>query len=115
MMKLNITDKLQLEKPVLEIGEHAFEVDNSKDKMLAFWEKIDAIPNEMRMIDFFEDGIRHFLGDKAMETIAAMNLTVKGYEQVLIAVLALAGEEDFDTVEARFHRKNAESAEPPVV
>lgn len=114
-MKLNITDKLQLEQPVLEIGEHRFTVDNSKDTMLAFWEMLDSMPEDKRMIDVFEDGIRHFLGDAAMETITAMRLTVKGYEKVLIAVLALAGEESFEDVEARFHRNITETAEPTVV
>ena len=114
-MKFNITDKLQLEQPVLEIGDHSFTVDNSKDKMLAFWEMIDNTPQDKRMIDFFEDGIRHFLGDAAMETITAMRLTVKGYEKVMIAVLSLAGEETFEETEARFHRNITETAEPAVV
>lgn len=114
-MRLNITDKLQLEQPVLEIGAHSFTVDNSKDTMLAFWEKMDNMPDDMRNIDFMEDGIRHFLGDEAMAEIDEMRLTVKGYEKVLIAVLALAGEEHFEEVEARFHRDETAAAEPEVV
>lgn len=104
-MKLSITDKIQLEKPVLEIGGHEFEVDNSKDSMLAFDEKMRSLPEGTSNLAVLDLTVEHFLGEDANRTISSMGLTVKGYEKLAIAVMSLAGEEDFEIVEARFRRE----------
>lgn len=114
MRKMNITDKLQLEQPILEIAGHEFVVDNSKDTMLAFDEKMRELPEKTPGIEICVMTVEHFLGEDAAKTIAEMKLTAKGYDKVAIAILALAGEEDYETVEARFHRED-EADSPAVV
>lgn len=104
MTKLNITDRLQLEAPVLEIGTHSFTVDNSRDTMLAFDEKMRTLPEGTTEMSVYADAIRHFLGEEAAKEIDAMRLTLKGYRQVFLAIMALASEESLEETEARFLR-----------
>lgn len=104
MTRISITDRLQTERPILELMGQEFEVNNTKDAMLAFNEKMQHISENTHGVDIYEEGIRHFLGDAAATQIAEMQLTIKGYEKVFIAIIALAGEETYEEAEARFHK-----------
>lgn len=101
-MKLDITNKLRQTRPVLEIAGNAFEVDDTKDTMLAFNERMQQLPPKTSMTVLYEEGVRTFLGEDAARIIGGMGLSVPDYRTIFIAVLSLANEEDFDTAEARF-------------
>lgn len=114
MARISITDRLQTERPVLELMGQEFEVNNTKDAMLTFNEKLQHLSENARGVDIYEESIRHFIGDAAVEQIAEMQLTIKGYEKVFIAIMALAGEETYEETEARFHQSRT-TDKPDVV
>jgi len=101
MRKISITDKLQTEKPVLEIKGHEFEIDNSKNAVLAFNETDKSGMNQVEIID---EAIRIFAGEKALGEIQDMELSYRDYERVFTGIMALTNEESYEDTESRFQR-----------
>lgn len=101
-MKLDLTNKLSNARPVLEIKGHAFEVDHTKNAMLAFDEKMDSLPKKGSVALLYEEGVRHFLGEDAAETLNGMALSIHDWQTIFIGIMALVNEIDYDEAEARF-------------
>lgn len=98
-MKLNITDKLTSERPVLEIGTERFEVNNTKDAVLRFQELDEKGKSTTALIS---EALVLFLGEEGAARIDRMGFSYKSTEKIFIAVLALATEDDIEEVERRF-------------
>ena len=98
-MKLNITDKLTSERPVLEIGAEQFEVNNTKDAVLHFQE-LDETGKSMAALT--SEALVIFLGEDGAARLDGLGLSFQSMERVLIAVIALATEDDPEEVERRF-------------
>ena len=105
-MKFDLTGKLTAERPVLVIRELELEVDNTKDAMLAFDEKMESLPPNAPAMELHELAVRHFLGEDALEKLDALHLSAPDWGRVFIGIMALVNEEDYDTVEARFQPRN---------
>ncbi|MBE6876665.1 MAG: hypothetical protein IJJ69_09150 [Oscillospiraceae bacterium] len=100
-MKINITEKLQQEKPVLEIFGKEFEIDNRKDTVLAYTEKDFS---NKKTTEVMEDIIQHFAGEKALKEIQAMkDLSFHDCEIIIYGIMALALEITLEEAEQRFH------------
>lgn len=104
MNRMNITDRLQTEKPVLQILDLEFEVDNARDTTLAFHQKMDEIKSDAKNQDIYDLAVTHFLGEAAAQRIAELRLTMKGYEKVFIGIMALVNEDSFEETEERFRK-----------
>lgn len=100
-MKINITDKLQQEKPILEIKGHEFEIDNSKNAVLAFEQKNFK---DKKSIEITEEIILHFAGETALQIIQNMNLSYKDYDRIAVGIMALATETTYEETEQRFQK-----------
>lgn len=101
MKVYDITSKLENEKPVVRIGEKDFEINNSKNAMI----KVNEIcKNSTDDFEIINEVLEELLGKGNAEIIEAMNLSVTGYKAVFIAVLAGAGDEEYEEVEKRFQK-----------
>lgn len=103
-MRIDITDKLQTEFPVLAINGKEYEVNNLKDTMLAFTQKLNEVKDTAHKHDIIDSAVKTFLGEAAFEEISKMRLTSKGYEKLFIAIMALANEEPYEDAESRFQK-----------
>ena len=100
-MRINITDRIQQEKPVLEIFGKEFEIDNRKDTVIAYTERNFS---GMKTGELMDEIIRHFAGNKALEEIHNMkNLSFHAYEIIIYGIMALALEITLEEAEQRFH------------
>lgn len=107
-MRISITDRIQQEKPVLEIFGKEFEIDNRKDTVIAYTERDFS---GMKTGELMDEIIRHFAGNKALEEIHNMkNLSFHAYEIIIYGIMALAMEISLEEAENRFHKSAAESA-----
>ncbi len=98
----DITSKLKNEKPVVRIGDKDFNVDNSKDAMIRVNE---IIKNNTDDFEIMSSVLSELLGSDGAENIENMKLSMKDYKTVFIAVLAGAGDEEFEEVEKRFQNQ----------
>lgn len=101
MARIYTTDgKLLVETPQIQIGDKLFAVDNRKstyDKMQAEVEKSNG-KNEERII------LEHAFGKEQMKEIDKMNLSLKGYMNLLTFVHAAIFDISFEEAEARFQK-----------
>ena len=102
MKVYDITSKLKNEKPVVRIGDKDFNVDNSKDAMIRVNE---IIKNNTDDFEIMGHVLSELLGSENAETIENMKLSMSDYKTVFIAVLAGAGDEEFEEVEKRFQNQ----------
>ena len=101
MKVYDITSKLNNEKPVIRIGEQDFEINNSKNAMMRVNEICKNSTDDFEIIN---EVLEELLGKENAEIIEKMELSVSGYRAVFIAVLAGAGDEEFEEVEKRFQK-----------
>lgn len=101
MAKIYTTDgKLLVETPQIQIGDKLFAVDNRKstyDKMQEAVNKSNG-NNEERII------LEYALGKAQMKEIDAMDLSMKGYMNLLTLVHAAIFDISFEEAEARFQK-----------
>lgn len=101
MAKIYTTDgKLLTETPQIEIGGKLFAIDNRKstyDKMQEAVSKSTG-GNEERII------LEHAFGKEQMKEIDKMELSVKGYMDLLTYVHAAIFDISFEEAEARFQK-----------
>ena len=106
-MKLDLTDKLTLERPELAVGELCFPVDNTKDTMLGFDAEMEALPQDASEALLYETGVRHFLGEDAVQKLGALGLSVPGWRTVFLGIMALVQEIPYEEAEARFRGRQS--------
>ena len=101
MAKIYTTDgKLLTETPQIQIGSKLFAIDNRKstyDKMQEAVSKAEG-GNEERII------LEYAFGEEQMKEIDAMDLSVKGYMNLLTYVHAAIFDIPFEEAEARFQK-----------
>ena len=100
-MRISITDRIQQEKPVLEIFGKEFEIDNRKDTVIAYTERDFS---GMKTGELMDEIIRHFAGEKALEEVHNMkDLSFHDCEIIIYGIMALALEITLEEAEQRFH------------
>ena len=107
-MRINITEKLQQERPVLEIRGKAFEIDNRKDTVFSYTEKDFK---DKKSDEIIQETIRHFAGEKALKEVLNMKeLSFHDYQMIFYAVIALAMEITLEEAEERFQNSRKTEA-----
>lgn len=100
MANIDISSKLGKEKQTIKLAEgKVFEVDTSADNYLVVQEKI---ANENFSINSMYEMIEILMGQKALEEIKEMKLTVNGLKAVIIALSSIVSEVDYEEMEKRF-------------
>ena len=102
MKVYDITSKLTNEKPVVRIGEKDFNIDNSKNAMMRVNE---IIRNNKDDFTTMEEVLEVLIGKENSEIIESSDYSMADYKTIFIAVLAGAGDEEFEEVEKRFQNQ----------
>lgn len=100
---LDITNKLTNERPLIKIAEDKiYEVDNSKNTVLKINQTLqNNDKDEIELIDF---AIKTLMGKEAFNEIEKMDLDMKGYKAIFIAIMAAVSDEEYEVVEQRFQK-----------
>lgn len=99
---INITDKFELEQPKIKVGDIEIEVDTSLNAILKLEEKIGNGSGE-NLIEAIEVAI----GKEGVEKLNLRNTKMSNIMVVLISVLAIAQDMEYEEADAVFRRKLA--------
>ena len=97
---INITDKFELEQPKIKVGDIELEVDTSLNAILKLEEKIGNGSGE-NLIEAIEVAI----GKEGVEKLNLRNTKMSNIMVVLISILAIAQDMEYEEAEAIFRRK----------
>lgn len=98
---IDISAKLTNERPKIKISEDKiYEIDDRKNTILKMYQMFrDGDVNDIEMMD---EVIKMLLGEKAAKEIDEMNLSIKNYQTIVIAIMAAIQEITFEEAEKLF-------------
>lgn len=102
----DISSKLTSEKPKIKIAENKeFVVNNSMKNML----KIDQMLQnaDIDNAEFLNQAITLFLGEEAAKVLDEMDLSVKNYQTIFMAIMAAVQEIDIEEAEKMFQESKS--------
>lgn len=94
---LNIEDKILTEKPEIHIGDKVYVVDDRKRTVDEMMKVVDKENGEKKAIELT-------LGAGAAKEIEAMDLSMTGYNNLIIAIMAAVMDLSFEEAEERFRK-----------
>lgn len=94
---INITDKLVQERPIIQVGEDQFEVNNSMATVLAFEETAND-ESSSAMIE----AVKIALGEDAVIKLDILNMSMESYKALIIAIMASVQNLSYEEASARF-------------
>jgi predicted thioredoxin/glutaredoxin len=100
---IDISAKLTNERPKIKISEDKiYEIDDRKNTILKMYQMFrDGDVNDIEMMD---EVIKMLLGEKAAKEIDEMNLSIKNYQTIVIAIMASIQEITFEEAEELFRK-----------
>lgn len=101
---IDLSQKLDNTRPLIKVAEgKIYEVDNRKNTVL----KLDKVLGAAGSGDLkaIEDVITAFLGKEACDEIEEMELSIIDYTKIIVAIMALINDEDYDSADARFQKE----------
>ncbi len=98
---INLEDKILTEKPEIHVGDKVYVVDDRKRTVDEMMKVVDKENGEKKAIELT-------LGKEAAREIEAMELSVSGYNNLIIGIMAAVMDLSFEEAEERF-RKAAKS------
>lgn len=100
---IDISAKLTNERPKIKISEDKiYEIDDRKNTILKMYQMFrDGDVNDIEMMD---EVIKMLLGEKAAKEIDEMNLSIKNYQTIVIAIMAAIQEITFEEAEELFRQ-----------
>src|SRR5690606_26902818 len=99
----DISAKLTNERPKIKLAEDKiYEVDDRKNTILKMSQKIQNADIDDR--EFIDEMIEMLLGEKAAKEIDEMNLSIKDYQTIVIAIMAAIQEIEYEQAEAMFRK-----------
>lgn len=96
---INISDKLSLEKPVIQVGEKQYVVDDSLATVLKFEEQSDVGDTQGML-----ESMKVALGEAAYEELSFETMSFKNIQVWFFAVMAAMQDVDYEELEARFRK-----------
>lgn len=101
---IDISAKLTNERPKIKIAEgKVYEIDDRKNTILKMYQMFrDGDVNDIEMMD---EVIKMLLGEKAAKEIDEMNLSIKNYQTIVIAIMAAIQEITFEEAEKLFRQE----------
>lgn len=101
---INISDKLSLEKPVIQVGDKTYEVNDSLETVLKFEEQYgDGDIHGML------ECMKTALGSKAYTEMKMEKMSFKNVQVWFFAVMAAMQDMTYEEVESRFRQFNKET------
>lgn len=96
---INISSKLDSSKPVLQIGEKQYEVNDSLQTMT----KLEELMTSLGNIQACEQAVEIALGKKAAKEIGVQNYSFKNYRVLIAGIMAaIQDTDDVDGILSRF-------------
>ncbi len=100
---IDISAKLTNERPKLKLAEDkVYEIDDRKNTILKMYQKMQDA--NIDSIEFLDETIKMLLGEKAAKEIDEMNLSIKDYQTIVIAIMAAIQEITFEDAEKLFRQ-----------
>lgn len=99
---INISDKLSMDKPVIQVGEKTYSVNDSLETVMKFEESY----GEGDMTSMLEC-LKVALGSKAYTELKFEKMPFKNVQVWFFAIMAAMQDMTYEEVEARFHQFNA--------
>lgn len=101
---INISDKLSLDKPVIQVGDKKYTVNDSLETVLKFEENYgDGDTHSML------ECMKVALGEEAYKEMCFEKMSFKNIQVWFFAVMAAMQDMTYDEVEARFQKFNEAS------
>lgn len=94
---INISDKLNSEKPKLQVGERFYTINDSMAEVMKF----EELASESTM-DKMISAIEISLGKEAIEELNVKSMSISNFKVIMIAILAAMQDLSYDEAEARF-------------
>lgn len=95
---INITDKLNLVKPQIQIGDKLYAVDNSVAAVFRFEESITSDGTQETMLNTLTIA----LGKKAVQEIDITKFSMENYKILVTAIIAAMQNIEYEEAAARF-------------
>lgn len=96
---INITDKLSTEKPVIQIGDKEYPVNDSLSSVFKFEELSGANSSESML-----NAVEISLGKKAVEELQLKEMSMSNFQVLTIAIMAAVQGVSYEEAEARFRK-----------
>ena len=96
---INISDKLSLERPFIQVGDKQYEVNDSLETVLKFEEMYDDGDTQGML-----ECMKVALGEDAYAELSFEKLSFKNIQVWFFAVMAAMQDISYDEVEARFRK-----------
>lgn len=98
---INISDKLSMDKPVIQVGEKTYTVNDSLETVMKFEESYGDGDTQSML-----ECMKVALGDKAYKEMKFEKMPFKNVQVWFFAVMAAMQDMTYEEVEARFHQFN---------
>lgn len=95
---INISDKLSMEKPVIQVGEKTYSINDSLETVMKFEESYGDGDTQSML-----EGMKVALGAEAYEEIGFEKMSFKNIQVWFLAIMAAMQDMEYEEVEARFH------------
>ncbi len=97
---IDLTDKLDMEKPTVKINGKEYEINDEKSNILSMNSLLNK--GNLSEIEMFDKIIEKLLGKKALKELDDLHLGIKQYEKIALALMACVNDEELEDVESRF-------------
>lgn len=94
---INITDKLNNEKPVIQLGDKIYTVNDGMNVVFKF-EELTVVGTKDSMLE----AIKLTLGEEAVNELGIESMSINNFKVITIAILAAVQGIDYEVAEARF-------------
>lgn len=101
---INISDKLSLEKPVIQVGDKSYVVNDSLETVMKFEEQYGDGD-----IQGMLECMKVALGNKAYTEMKFEKMSFKNIQVWFFAVMAAMQDVDYEDIEARFRKFDKET------
>lgn len=95
---INITDKLSLERPRIQIGDKSYEVDDSVEAVFKFQE----LSTQGNSEDTMTKAITLAIGEEAVKDLNIRKMSISNYKIITIAILSAMQGLEYEEVEKSF-------------
>ena len=103
---INISDKLSMEKPIIQLGDKTYPVNDSLETVMKFEEVYDDGGDIQSMLECMKVA----LGAKACAEVKFEKMSFSNIQVWFFAVMAAMQGVTYEEVESRFHKFDAEKS-----
>jgi hypothetical protein len=96
---INISDKLSMDKPVIQVGDKTYKINDSLETVMKFEESYGDGDIQSML-----EGMKVALGEEAYDEVGFEKMSFTNIKVWFLAVMSAMQDVDYEEVEARFHQ-----------